>query len=195
VTLRWGLLDRLVLEAAWPALFAAVTLAAAAWFLGGPLLGLTAGPFALAVGLAVSYGRLARDGEYSALLHAGITPRRIGAAVVVCALVAALVEAAFACATFRPPVRTMYAGYVFAALQLPLMASLALPVAVRSRNEEPWARMVLLLIGYAIVTTILRVVALRAGWAPGSEWFFIDVALLAADVASYRDAAKPRAAP
>jgi lipopolysaccharide export LptBFGC system permease protein LptF len=114
---------------------------------------------------------------------------------VVCALVLSVVEAAIACAIFRPAVRTLYAGYVFAALQLPLMASLALPVAVRSRNEEPWARMVLLLIGYAIVTTILRVFALGAAWAPGSEWLFIDVALLAADVALYRDATKPRASP
>ena len=72
------------------------------------------------------------------------------------------------------------------------MASIALPVAVRSRNDEPWARMVLLLIGYAIVTTILRVIARSAGWAPGAEWFFIDVALLATDVALYRAAAHPR---
>ena len=180
-----------MLGAAWPALLGAVALAAIAWLVGGPILGLTAGPFAIALGLAVVYGRLAYDGEYGALLHAGITPRRVGVAVVVCALVIALFEAAVACALFRPPVRTMYAGYVFAALQLPLMASIALPVAVRSRTEEPWARVVLLLIGYAIVTTILRVFALRAGWAPGSEWLFIDVALLATDVALYRAAATP----
>ncbi len=75
---------------------------------------------------------------------------------------------------------------MLAALQLPLMASLALPVAVRSRTEEPWARMVLLLLGYTIVTTMLRVFGASAGWAPGLEWFFIDVALVAADVALYR---------
>jgi lipopolysaccharide export LptBFGC system permease protein LptF len=194
VALRWRILDRLVLGKTWPALLGAVTLTAVAWLVGGPFLGLTAGPFGIAVGLAVAYGRMAHDGEYAALLQAGIPSRRVGVAVVACALVIALVEAAIACAYFRPPVRTMYAGYVFAALQLPLMASLALPVAVRSRNEEPWARMVLLLIGYAIVTTILRVFALGAGWAPGSEWVFIDIALLAADGALYRDASRPRAA-
>ena len=191
MALRGRILDRLVVEATWPALLGAVTLTAVAWFAGGPMLGLSAGPFGMAVGLAVAYGRMTRDGEYAALLQAGIPPRRVGVAVVVCAIIIALLEAAVACAYFRPPVRTMYAGYVFAALQLPLVASLALPVVVRSRNEEPWARMVLLLIGYAIVTTIFRVFALGAGWAPGAEWFFIDIALLAADVALYRAAARP----
>jgi hypothetical protein len=111
----------------------------------------------------------------------------------VCELVLALNRRGIACAFFRSAVRTVYAGYVVAALQLPLMASLARPVAVRSRNEEPSARMVLLLIGYAIVTAILRVFALSAGWAPGSEWFFVDIALLAADVALYPGAPRPRA--
>ncbi len=192
--LRWRILDRLVLGTAWPALVGAVAFAGFGWLLAGPMLGLTAGPFALAVGLAVVYGIMARDGEYAALLQAGIAPRRIGAAIVACALAIALVEAAIACALFPPAVRTEYAGYVLAALQLPLMASLALPVAVRSRNEEPWARMVLLLIGYTIVTALLRVFGTSAGWAPGLEWLFSDIALLAADVALYRDTAKPRAA-
>jgi lipopolysaccharide export LptBFGC system permease protein LptF len=179
------ILDRLVLGTAWPALCGAVVFGSLGWLIGGPILGLTAGPFALAVGLSVAYGIMARDGEYAALLQAGIAPRRIGAAVVVCALALALVEAATASAFFRPAVRTEYAGYVLAALQLPLMASLALPIAVRSRTEEPWARMVLLLIGYTIVTTMLRVFGRSAGWAPGLEWFFIDVALLAADIVLY----------
>ena len=74
------------------------TLAAVAWLVGGPILGLTAGPFGIAVGLAVAYGRMAHGGEYGALLHAGIPPRRVGAAAVACALVIALVEAAIACA-------------------------------------------------------------------------------------------------
>ena len=137
---------------------------------------------------------MARSGEYGALLQAGITPRRVGAAVVACALGIGLVEAAIACAFFPPHVRTGYAGYVLAALQLPLMASLALPLTVRSRKEEPWARMVLLLIGYAVVTTLVRVSALSAGWAPGFEWLFIDIALLAADVSLSINAAKPGAA-
>jgi lipopolysaccharide export LptBFGC system permease protein LptF len=181
-----------VLGATWPVLYVTVGIQALGWLTGGPVAGLTTGPFALAIGLAVAYGIMARDGEYAALLQAGIAPRRIGAAVVVCALVLALAGAALACAFFRPAVRTEYAGYVLAALQLPLMASISLPVAVRSRTEEPWARMVVLLIGYAIVTTMLRAFGRSAGWAPGSEWFFIDVALVAADVALYRDAAKPR---
>lgn len=185
-------LDRLTLGVAWPALGGAAGVGALAWFLGGPMLGLTAGPFALAVGLAIAYGIMARGGEYAALLQAGIAPRRIGTAVVTCAFALALIEAAVACTLFRPAVHTGYAGYVLAALQLPLMASLALPVAVRSRTEEPWARMVLLLIGYTIVTALLRAFGRIAGWAPGLEWFFIDVTLLAADIALYRDAAKPR---
>jgi lipopolysaccharide export LptBFGC system permease protein LptF len=187
------ILDRLVLGATWPALGGAIGLGAAGWFLGGPMLGFTAGAFALAIGLAVAYGIMARDGEYAALLQAGIAPRRIGAAVVACALALALAGAAIASAFFRPAARTEYAGYVLAAMQLPLMASLTLPIAVRSRTEEPWARMVVLLIGYTIVTALLRVVGTTAGWAPGLEWFFIDIALLAADSALYRDAAKPRA--
>lgn len=187
------ILDRLVIGATWPALLGAVALGAVGWVVGGPMLGFTAGAFALAVGLAVAYGIMARDGEYAALLQAGIAPRRIGAAVVACALVLALAEAAIACAFFRPTARTEYAGYVLAAMQLPLMASLTLPIAVRSRTEEPWARMVVLLIGYTIITALLRVFGTTAGWAPGLEWFFIDVALLAADSALYRDAAKPRA--
>jgi lipopolysaccharide export LptBFGC system permease protein LptF len=195
LALRWRLLDRLVLGSTWPALFGAVALGAGGWLVGGPTLGFTAGPFAVAVGLAVSYGILAREGAYAALLQAGIAPRRIGAVVVACTLGLALVEAALACAFFRPAARTEYAGYVLAALQLPLMASIALPVAVRSRTEEPWAHMVMLLIGYTIVTTLLRVFGRSAGWAPGSAWFFIDVALVAADAALYRAAAKPRAAP
>ena len=180
-----------MLSATLPTLCGAVALAALGWLVGGPPMGLTAGPFALAVGLAVVYGIMARDGEYTALLQAGIAPRRIGAAVVACALVLGLVGAAIACVFFRPAARTEYAGYVLAALQLPLMASLALPVAVRTRTEEPWARMVVLLIGYSIVTSALRVFGRSAGWAPGSEWFFIDIALVAADVALYRAAAKP----
>ena len=75
-----------------------------------------------------------------------------------------------------------------------MMASLALPAAVRSRNEEPWARVVRLLIGYTIVTTMLRVFGRTAGWSPGLEWFVIDIALVAADVALYCDAARPPAA-
>jgi hypothetical protein len=188
------ILDRLVLGGTWPALGGAIGLGAAGWSLGGPMLGFTAGSFALAIGLAVAYGIIARDGEYAALLQAGIAPRRVGAVVVVCALALALAEAVIACAFFRPAVRTEYAGYVLAALQLPLMASLTLPIAVRSRTEEPWARMVVLLIGYTIVTAMLRVFGQTAGWAPGSEWFFIDVALLVADVTLYRGASKPRAA-
>lgn len=182
-----------MLGATWPALVSAAGVAALAWLTGGPMFGLAAGPFGIAVGLAVAYGIMARDGEYAALLQAGIAPRRIGAAAVVCALVLALVEAAIACAFFRPAVRTEYAGYVLAALQLPLMASLTLPIAVRSRTEEPWARMVVLLIGYAIVTTMLRTFGHAAGWATGLEWLFIDIALVAADIVLYHDTAKPRA--
>ena len=183
------ILDRFVLGATWPALAGAAGVAALAWLTGGPMFGLAAGPFGIAVGLAVAYGNSARDGEFAALLQAGISPRRIGAVVVLCALVLALVEALIACTLFRPAVRTEYAGYVLAALQLPLMASLALPVAVRSRTEEPWARTVLLLIGYAIVTSALRMFGRVAGWAPGAEWFFVDVVLLSADVMLYRVAA------
>lgn len=190
LTLR--ILDRLVLAATWPALYAAVGVGAVGWLTGGPALGLTAAPYGLAVGLAVAYGMLARHGEYAALLHAGIAPRRIGAVVVAGAAALGLAEAAIACAFSRPAARTEYAGYVLAALQLPLIASLALPIAVRSRREEPWARMVLLLIGYTIVTAIVRTFARTSGWAPGLEWFFVDVALLATDVALYRDAARPR---
>ncbi|MDP9106274.1 MAG: hypothetical protein M3N49_10125 [Candidatus Eremiobacteraeota bacterium] len=58
---------------------------------------------------------MARDGEYAALLQAGIAPRRIGAAVAACALILARIEAAIACAFFRPAARTEYAGYVLAA--------------------------------------------------------------------------------
>jgi hypothetical protein len=89
---------------------------------------------------------MARDGEYGALVQAGISPRRIGAIVVACALALTLVEAALACAFLRPAVRTEYAGTF----------------------------------GHA------------AGWAPGFEWLFIDVALLTADGILYRDAARPR---
>jgi lipopolysaccharide export LptBFGC system permease protein LptF len=188
----WRILDRLVLGIVWPALFGAVAFGTGGWLVGGPVLGLTAAPFALAVGLAVVYGMMAHDGEYAALLQAGIAPRRIGAAVVVCAVALALVEAGIACAFFRPAARTDYAGYVLAALQLPLMASISLPVAVRSRSEEPWARMVVLLVSYTVVTTMLRAFGRIAGWAPGLEWLFIDVVLIAADIGLYRDAAKPR---
>ncbi len=188
------ILDRLMLAGAWPALCGAIGLGAAGWLLGGPMLGFTAGTFGLAVGLTVAYGIMARGGEYAALLQAGIAPRRVGAVVVVCALGIALAEAVIACAFFRPAVRTEYAGYVLAAMQLPLMTSLTLPIAVRSRTEEPWARMVVLLIGFTIVTAMLRAYGQTAGWAPGSQWFFIDVALLVADVALYRDASRPRAA-
>lgn len=193
MALRWRILDRLILGTAWPAIVAVVALGAIGWLVGGPRLGLTAGPFALAVGLAVAYGVLARDGAYAALLQARIAPRRIGAIVVACALALAVIEAAIACTFFRPAAPAGYAGYVLAALQLPLMASISLPVAVRSRNKEPWARMVVLLIGYAILTALLRVFARTAGWPLGSEWFVIDVALLAADVVLYRGAAMPRA--
>ncbi|HEY0381145.1 MAG TPA: hypothetical protein VGC72_02995 [Candidatus Elarobacter sp.] len=186
------ILDRLVLGAAWPALCGAAALATLAWLIGGPALGLTAGPYAIAVGLAVGYAMLAKTGEYAALLQAGIAPRRIGASVVASALLLALGEAAIACAFFQPAVRTEYAGYVLMALQLPIMTSLALPVAVRSHRDEPWARMVLLLIGYAIFTTMLRTAGRTGGWAPGLEWFFVDVTLLAADVALYRETARPR---
>lgn len=176
----------------WPALCGALAFGLLGWLVGGPMLGLSASPFALAVGLAVAYGIMARDGEYAALVQAGIAPRRIGAAVVAGALALALVEAVIACTFFRPAVRTEYAGYALMALQLPLMASLTLPVAVRSRTEEPWARVVLLLIGYAIVTTSLRVFGQITGWSPGFEWLFIDVALVGADIAMYQNAAKPQ---
>ncbi len=187
------ILDRLVLGAAWPALLTAIAVGALGWVISGPAFGLAAAPYGIAVGLAVAYGAFARDGEYAALLQAGISPRRVGAVVVASALLIGLGEAAIACAFFRPAVRTEYAAYVLAALQLPLIASLALPVSVRSRREEPWARMTLLLIAYAIVVSVLRVVGRGAGWAPGLEWFFIDVVLLSADVALYQDAARPHA--
>lgn len=103
---QWRLLDRLVLATAWPAIVGAVALGTVGWLVGGPNLGLTAAPFALAVGLAVAYGVLARDGEYGALLHAGIAPRRIGAVVVACALALAIIAAATACTFFRPSALT-----------------------------------------------------------------------------------------
>ena len=188
------ILDRFVLEAAWPALAAsaAVTVLVVRTF-ATPDTAFATAPYALCVGLAVVYGRWARSGEFTALLQAGVSPRRIAAPVVLIVLVAALLGAAFACALVPPDVPTQYAGYVLSALQLPLMASLTLPIALESRNEEPWARMTLLLFGYAIFSTVVRVAGLATGWAPGLEWFFVDGALLGADVALYRRLARPRA--
>jgi lipopolysaccharide export LptBFGC system permease protein LptF len=191
---RLRILDRFVLGAAWPALAAsaAVTALVVRTF-DSPDAALATAPYALCVGLAVVYGRWGRSGEFTALLQAGVSPRRVGAVVVLISLVTALAGATFACAFFPPDVPTRYAGYVLSALQLPLMASLALPTSLESRTEEPWARMALLLVGYALFSTAVRVAGLAAGWAPGLEWLFVDGALLGTDVALYRRLARPRA--
>ncbi len=182
----------MVLGATWPAIVAALAIGGLASLAGGPRSGLLVEPFALAVGLAVAYSTMARDGEYGALLQAGISPRRIGAVVVTMAAAIATVEAALACALQPPSVRTQYAGYVLMALQLPLLASMSLPISVRSRREEPWARMVLLLFAYVFGLVAVAGFGQVAGWAPGLDWFFIDVALAVADVMLYRDIARPR---
>jgi lipopolysaccharide export LptBFGC system permease protein LptF len=181
-----------MLRAALPALAAAILALVALWFLEGPIPASTGGAYALAVALAVVFGRLARSGEFGALLQAGISPRRAVASIVAVASAIAVLDAAAACALRPPLVRTEYAGYVFAALQFPLLASLALPISARSRREEPWARMILLLIAYTASIVAATAIGRTSGWAPGLEWLFIDAALVAADVALYRDLVAPR---
>ncbi len=188
------ILDRYMLRAAAPALAAAMLAVGVLW-LEGPIAASTGGAYALAVGLAVVFGRLVRSGEYGALLQAGISPRRIVAAVVAIACALAAIEAVAACALRPPVVRTLYAGYVLAALQLPLLASLALPISARSRREEPWALVVLLLLAYTVAIIAAAVLGARAGWAPGLEWLFVDAALVAADIALYRDLIAPHRTP
>jgi lipopolysaccharide export LptBFGC system permease protein LptF len=195
VRLRLRILDRFMLRATAPALAAAILVLVALWFLEGPIPASTGGTYALAVALAVVFGRLARSGEFGGLLQAGVSPRRSVASVVAIAAAFAVLAAAAAC-TLRPPsVRTEYAGYVLAALQLPLAASLALPLAVRSRREEPWARMILMLLGYTVAIVAVTAEGRTIGWPPGAEWLFIDAALLATDIALYRDLVAPRRAP
>jgi lipopolysaccharide export LptBFGC system permease protein LptF len=181
-----------MLRAALPALVAAILALVALWFLEGPIPASTGGAYALAVALAVVFGRLARNGEFGALLQAGISPRRAVVGIVAVAFAVATFDAAAACVLRPPLARTEYAGYLLAALQLPLMASLALPISARSGREEPWARMILLLLAYTVSIVAATALGRTIGWAPGLEWLFIDAALAAADVALYRDLIAPR---
>ena len=187
------LLDRFVLACAGLPLLVALPAAFFAWFAFAPRAASFAGAVAIAVALSIAYGRLARSGEYRALVRAGISPRRIGASVVAVCAIAAAIEAAASCAFRVPAVRTEYAGFVLSAAQLPLAASLALPIAVSAGREEPWARMTLALVGYAVALFAVDIVARMNGWAPGLEWLFIDAGLVVADGAAYRYVSRPKA--
>ncbi|HTD36149.1 MAG TPA: hypothetical protein VK669_01450 [Candidatus Limnocylindrales bacterium] len=186
------IVDRMLLEAAWPAVAIALACEALMWSLGSRVAAFIGGAYAVAIGLAVAYARLSRDGELAALQMLGIAPRRISAAVDVLCVLAALLGASIACVFGKPAIRTEYAGYVLAALQLPLAGSLALPVVVYAGREEPWALMCLALLGYTLVVLCVVAFARAQGWAPGLEWFFVDAALFAADVMLYRRLTKGR---
>jgi hypothetical protein len=163
------------------------------WFVLGPVSMFLVGAFVIAFGLSIPYGQLGNGREVLALMQAGIPPRRSGAAVVRVMCFAAVCEATAACVLRPPAIRSEYVGYVLLAAQLPLMASAALPISAISQRSEPWARMGLLLLGYALAIVVLRVIGRSNGLAPGLEWMYVDSALLAADVWLYRYLERPRA--
>jgi len=187
------ILDRMLLEATWAAVAIALACEALMWSLGSRVAAFTGGAYAVAIGLAIAYGRLARDGEVAALQTLGIAPRRISAAADVLCVLAAALGASIACVLGKPVIRTEYAGYVLAALQLPLAGSLALPVVVYAGREEPWALMSIALLGYTLVVLCIVAFARAQGWAPGLEWLFVDSALFVTDVMLYRGLSKGRA--
>ncbi|HEX3463165.1 MAG TPA: hypothetical protein VHS78_03815 [Candidatus Elarobacter sp.] len=182
------ILDRMILGATWPAIVIAIACGAELWAIGARVTAFTGAAYALAIGLAVAYARLSRSGELRALEAVGIAPRRITASVLVVVVVVAACSAVTACSFGKPAVPTEYAGYLLAALQLPLAASLALPVVRLAGDEQPWAVMALVLGVYSIGVVALTAFARVQGWAPGLEWLFVDGALLAADVTLYRQA-------
>ena len=182
------ILDRMILGVTWPAIAIAIPCGAELWVIGARVTAFTGAAYALAIGLTVAYASIARTGELRALEAVGIAPRRITASVLAVTLIVAACGAGAACAFGKPAVRTEYAGYVLAALQLPLAASLALPVVRFAGEEEPWAVMVMVLGGYSLGLVALTAFARVQGWAPGLEWLFVDAALLAADVMLYRQA-------
>jgi cell division protein FtsX len=186
------ILDRMLLQATWSSVAIALACELVLWSLGSRVAAFTGGAYVLAVGLAVAYSRLSRRGEIAALRALGVSPRRIAAPALVLAVLAALGGAVLACAIGKPAVRTEYAGYVFAALQLPLAGSLSLPLVVYAGGEEPWAMTCLVLAGYTLAVVALVGFARSQGWALGLEWFFVDAALLATDVLLYRAVARPR---
>jgi hypothetical protein len=189
------ILDRMLLQATWSSVAIALACEVVLWSLGTRVAAFTGGAYALAVGLAVAYSRLSRSGEIAALQALGISPRRIAAPAIVLSVLAAGCGAILACAVGKAAVRTEYAGYVLAALQLPLAGSLALPVVARAGAEEPWAMMCLVLAGYTLLVVALVGFARSQGWALGLEWFFVDAALLACDLSLYRAPGKPGATP
>jgi len=180
------IIDRFTLGRARLSLLAAAGAEIAGWFLFGPVGASVCGTFVVAIGLAIVYGALAKSGEFTAIVAAGIAPRRAIRSIVAGVVLICTTEAVLACTLRTPPVRSEYVAYVLAAIVPAITASIALPIAVRTRSDEPWAFVFLLLLAYTLAIAAGTIMEHAGVLTPGTFWFFIDCALFAADALLFR---------
>jgi len=176
-------------------LLAAAGAEIAGWFLFGPVGASVCGTFVVAIGLAIVYGTLAKSGEFTAIVAAGIAPRRAIRSIVAGVVLICTIEAVLACTLRFPAVRTECAVDVFEAIVPAITASIVLPIAVRTRTDEPWAFVFLLLLAYTLTIAAGTIIEHAGVLTPGLFWFFIDCALFAVDALLFRIVFRPRARP
>ena len=123
------IIDRFMLDRARLSLFAALGSEIAGWFLFGPVGASVCGTFVVAIGLASVYGTLAKSGEFTAIVAAGIAPRRAICSIVAGVVLICTIEAVLACTVRVPAVRSECAVDVFAAIVPAVAASIVLPIA------------------------------------------------------------------
>jgi hypothetical protein len=176
-------------------LLAAAGAEIAGWFLFGPVGASVCGTFVVAIGLAIVYGTLAKSGEFTAIVAAGIAPRRAIRSIVAALAAVCAIEAVLACALRTPPLPSGYAGYVLAAIVPAITGSIVLPIAVRARNDEPLTIVFLLLVAYTLAIATGIILERAGALTPGLDWAFIDGALIAANTLLFRDTLYRRARP
>jgi hypothetical protein len=180
------IIDRFMLDRARLSLFAALGSEIAGWFLFGPVGASVCGTFVVAIGLASVYGTLAKSGEFTAIVAAGIAPRRAICSIVAGVVLICTIEAVLACTVRVPAVRSECAVDVFAAIVPAVAASIVLPIAIRTRTDEPWAFVFLLLLAYTLAIAAGTIMEHAGVLTPGTFWSFIDCALFAADALLFR---------
>jgi hypothetical protein len=144
-----------------------------------------------AVGLAVVYTDVIRYGEYYGMLGGGISPRRVVAPVIVLVLLLQALFIAFCYLYEHPILASAYIGYTLSALQPVFFASLVLPICVRSGAREPWAQVLLLLLGYIACVVVAQFSTRGARIGAGLYWMYVIPVLIIADVLLFRYVSRP----
>jgi hypothetical protein len=177
-----------------PVLAIAFLIEVALLVVGTPDAATTGAALICGVSLAAVYTDLLRRGEYHGMLAGGIAPRRIVAPVIILLVLLQALVVAFCYRFEHPTVPSAYIGYTLSALQPVLIASLVLPICVRSSAREPWAQVLLLLLGYVACLVVTQMSVRIAGVGAGLYWMYAVPALVAADMLLFRYVSRPTSA-